>query len=255
MCIADDEDRFYRFQVRTLPEGERCQGMRAVCRIALLDLIKHFLIKLTMDKTMSAQDFLPVRRTLTAIAKAAQDCRGCSLYKNATQTVFGEGSAKASMMLVGEVPGDQEDRQGKPFVGPAGRLIDEALIETGIDRKMIYMTNAVKHFKFVYKGNRRMHQKPLSCEIIACQPWLVAEIESIRPKVIVCLGATAAQSLLGKQFRLTKEFGNFHQTDLASWTIATYHPAAILRAPDEESRHAMHEQLLDDLRLALEKCV
>lgn len=203
---------------------------------------------------MSAIDFLPARRTLTSLAKASHDCKGCSLYQHATQTVFGEGSVKASMVLVGEVPGDQEDRQGRPFVGPAGRLIDDALIKTDIDRKTVYLTNAVKHFKFIYKGNRRFHQKPSSGEIIACQPWLLAEIEAIRPVVIVCLGATAAQSLLGKQFRLTKELGRFHKTDLAPWTIATYHPAAILRAPDDESRQAMNKQLLHTLRLALEKC-
>jgi uracil-DNA glycosylase len=202
---------------------------------------------------MSASDFLPSRKTLSALAKAAQDCRGCPLYANATQAVFGEGPAGASLILVGEVPGDQEDRQGKPFVGPAGRLIDEALEQAGIDRQAAYVTNAVKHFKYVVRGKRRLHQKPTSREISACRPWLIAEIEAIHPKVIVCLGATAAQSLLGKQFRLTQELGKFQTTEWAPWTTATYHPAAILRAPEEESRHTMREQLFHTLRLAAKK--
>lgn len=202
---------------------------------------------------MSASDFLPSRRSLRALAKAARECKGCSLYAEATQTVFGEGAAGAGLVLIGETPGDQEDLQGRPFVGPAGRLIDEALQQAGLDRKKVYITNAVKHFKYIMRGKRRLHKKPSSREISACQPWLVAEIEAIRPKVIVCLGATAAQSLLGRQFRLTQELGKFHSTEWAPWTIATYHPAAILRAPDKESRHSMREQLFHTLRMAAEK--
>lgn len=204
-------------------------------------------------ETMSASDFLPSRRSLPALAKAARNCKGCALYAASTQTVFGEGAARASLILVGEIPGDQEDRQGRPFVGPAGRLIDEALEQAGLDRKKAYVTNAVKHFKYIVRGKRRLHQKPTSREISACRPWLVAELQAIRPKVIVCLGATAAQSLLGKQFRLTKELGKFHSTEWTPWTLATYHPAAILRAPDDESRRTMREQLFHTLRLAAEK--
>ncbi len=202
---------------------------------------------------MSASDFLPPRRTLGALAKAAQGCRGCPLYAGATQTVFGEGTAGASIVLVGEIPGDQEDVQGRPFVGPAGRLIDEVLVEAGIDRKDTYVTNAVKHFKYVMRGKRRLHQKPTSREISACQPWLIAELRAIRPAVIVCLGATAAQVLLGRQFRLTRELGKVYSTEWAPWTMATYHPAAVPRAPDEGSRQAMREQLLETLRMAAER--
>jgi DNA polymerase len=204
-------------------------------------------------KSRNASDFLPERRSLPALAKAARACRGCALYAGATQTVFGEGSAAASIVLIGETPGDQEDRQGRPFVGPAGRLMDEALEQAGIDRNQVYVTNAVKHFKYILRGKRRLHQKPTVIEISACRPWLVAELESVRPKVIVCLGATAAQALLGKQFRLTKEFGNFHVTEWAPYTIATYHPAAVLRAPDEQARHAMHEELFHTLQLSAKK--
>ncbi|MHB0960025.1 MAG: UdgX family uracil-DNA binding protein [Pirellulaceae bacterium] len=202
---------------------------------------------------MSAKDFLPPRRTLPALAKAARDCRGCDLYVGATQTVFGEGTAGASLVLVGEIPGDQEDRQGRPFVGPAGRLIDEILRQAEIERKKVYVTNAVKHFKFVMRGKRRLHKKPTMREMSACQPWLLAELLAIQPKVIVCLGATAAQVLLGKQFRLTKELGKVHVTEWAPCTIATYHPAAVLRARDDASRHAMREQLFHTLRLAAKK--
>lgn len=199
---------------------------------------------------MTARDFLPPRRTLPALAKAAQTCQGCGLYAQATQTVFGEGDAHAALVLVGEVPGDQEDRQGRPFVGPAGRLIDELLKEAGLDRREVYLTNAVKHFKFVVQGKRRFHQKPTSREIAACQPWLTAELEAIRPKGIVCLGATAAQSLLGKEFRLTHQFGQFQTSPWAPWILATYHPAAVLRAPDEAARQSMRDELLRALQLA-----
>ena len=182
------------------------------------------------------------RRTVRALAKAAAKCRGCDLYAAATQTVFGEGPADAPLVLIGEIPGDQEDRRGKPFVGPAGRLLDEALQQAGLDRRQVYLTNAVKHFKYILRGKRRLHQKPTVIEISACRPWLVAEFEAVRPKVVVCLALTAAQALLGKSFRLTKELGNFHASQWLPRTIATYHPAAVLRA-DEQSRHAMRGEL------------
>lgn len=202
---------------------------------------------------MSATDFFPTRKTLPALHKAASQCEGCPLYAHATQTVFGEGPANASVMLVGEVPGDREDREGKPFVGPAGRLMDEALEQAGIDRKTVYITNAVKHFKFVLAGKRRLHQKPTWKEMTACRPWLEAEIEVIQPKVIVCLGATAAQSLLGKDFRLTRELGKFQASDWAPWILATYHPAAVLRAPDEKARMQLREELFSALRMISDK--
>lgn len=202
---------------------------------------------------MSARDFLPPRRTLSALAQAAEGCQGCPLYAGATQTVFGEGSAQAALMLLGEIPGDQEDRQGRPFVGPAGRLIDEVLAEAGIQREAVYVTNAVKHFKYVMRGKRRLHQKPTAREITACQPWLLAEIEAIGPQGIVCLGATAAQALLGKDFRLTQQFGQFQTSPWASWILATYHPAAVLRAPTEEARHTLRGALLGALQLAAKR--
>lgn len=204
---------------------------------------------------MSAKDFLPRSRTIAGLAKAAQGCQGCPLYAAATQTVFGEGPARAALMLVGEVPGDQEDRQGRPFVGPAGRLIDEVLQHAGIDRKGVYVTNAVKHFKYAMRGKRRLHKKPSSRETTACRPWLEAEIEALQPRVIVCLGAIAAQALLGRDFRLTRELGKFHKTQGAPWTIATYHPSAVLRAPDEQSRSRLRAELFSALRRAAERLV
>lgn len=198
----------------------------------------------------SAANFLPSRKTLAALARAAHDCQGCDLYQRATQTVFGEGSAKARMILVGEQPGDQEDLQGKPFVGPAGRLLDDALIAAGIDRDDVYLTNAVKHFKWTPRGKRRLHAKPGPREIAACRPWLSAEIEVIEPEIIVCLGATAAQALLGPSFRITKERGRLLESPLARWMLATYHPSAVLRAPDEDRRHQMRDELTADLRVA-----
>ncbi|HJT36610.1 MAG TPA: UdgX family uracil-DNA binding protein [Pirellulales bacterium] len=198
----------------------------------------------------SAADFLPARKTLPALVRAAHGCQGCDLYQRATQTVFGSGSAKARMILVGEQPGDQEDLQGKPFVGPAGRLLDEALAAAGVDRDEAYLTNAVKHFKWTPRGKRRLHAKPGSRELAACRPWLSAEIEVIGPEVIVCLGATAAQSLLGPAFRITRERGKLLEGPLARWMLATYHPSAVLRAPDEQRRHEMRDELFADLRVA-----
>jgi uracil-DNA glycosylase len=197
---------------------------------------------------MSAAEFVPASRSLTTLRSAAEGCRGCGLWERATQTVFGEGGSGAEVMLVGEQPGDQEDQQGRPFVGPAGRLLDQALEEAGIDRSLAYVTNAVKHFKWEPKGKRRIHAKPTWTELVACRPWLDAEIEAVSPRVIVCLGATAAQSLLGKQFRVTRQRGEFLESDLAEYVLATIHPSAILRQRDDESRQAEYAAFVNDLR-------
>ncbi|HWB10357.1 MAG TPA: UdgX family uracil-DNA binding protein [Pirellulales bacterium] len=199
---------------------------------------------------VSAADFLPERKTLASLRQAACDCRGCELYRHATQTVFGEGSPHARLILIGEQPGDREDIEGHPFVGPAGRLLDELLVAAGIDRDQVYVTNAVKHFKWTLRGKRRLHKKPGSREIAACRPWLSSEIEVIRPQGLICLGATAAQALLGPTFRITRRRGEIMKSDQANWIMATYHPSAVLRAPDEESRRQMREELVGDLKSA-----
>jgi len=201
------------------------------------------------DPAPSARDFLPARITLPSLKTAANDCQGCPLYRQATQTVFGSGKRHARFLLVGEQPGDHEDQEGKPFVGPAGRLLREVIVEAGIDMEDVYLTNAVKHFKWEPRGKRRLHAKPNSREISACKPWLEAEIEVIQPKLIVCLGATAAQSLLGSGFRLIASRGTVQLYAEAFPTLATYHPSAILRAPDE-TRRTMRQALLDDLQQA-----
>jgi DNA polymerase len=197
---------------------------------------------------MAAASYVPERLTLPALREAAAGCRACPLWERGTQTVFGEGARRAEVMLVGEQPGDQEDRQGRPFVGPAGRLLDEALEEAGIDRSLAYVTNAVKHFKWEPKGKRRIHAKPTWTELAACRPWLEAELAVVEPTVLVLLGATAAQSLLGKQFRVTKERGRFVESDLAEHVLATIHPSAILRQRDDESRHAEYAAFVADLK-------
>ena len=196
---------------------------------------------------MSAADFLPERRTLPALREAAAGCKGCRLYANATQTVFGEGPGAAEVVMVGEVPGDREDLEGKPFVGPAGRLLDEALEEAGIDRRKVYVTNVVKHFKFTRRGKRRIHKKPAAEEIGACRPWLDAELEVVKPKALVCLGATAAQALLGRQFRVSRQRGVPVESDLAPLVMATVHPSSILRA-DEEDRDDALAAFVGDLK-------
>jgi DNA polymerase len=194
--------------------------------------------------TGSAANHLPPERDLPHLRAAVQTCRGCDLYKHATQAVFGEGSESAEVVFVGEQPGDQEDLQGRPFVGPAGRLLDEAMAEAGIDRSKAYVTNAVKHFKFQQRGKRRIHQKPNWSEVSACRPWLETELEAIRPRVLVLLGATAAQSLLGRDFRVSRMRGKLVDSPLAELVTATVHPSSILRA---ENRDAEYAAFVEDL--------
>src|SRR5213082_968968 len=191
----------------------------------------------------------PDSTSWSTVRKAAKDCTACHLYKKATQTVFGEGPKKAPIMLIGEQPGDYEDVAGKPFVGPAGKIMDRALEEAGIDRRAVYVTNAVKHFKWEPRGKRRIHAKPNWSELTACRPWLEAELAVVRPEVLVCLGATAAQSLLGRQFRVTKQRGEWIESDLAEHVTATIHPSAILRQRDDESRHKEMKAFVEDLKL------
>jgi uracil-DNA glycosylase family protein len=198
---------------------------------------------------MGAAPYIPPRPTLQSLREAVQACRGCGLWEHATQGVLGEGSPDAELALVGEQPGDQEDKQGKPFVGPAGRILDQALEEAGIDRSRAYVTNAVKHFKWKARGKRRIHQKPTWSELVACRPWLEAELDLVKPRVLVCLGATAAQSLLGKQFRVTRERGIPLESDLAEHVVATIHPSAVLRAQDDDAREAELAGLVRDLRV------
>jgi len=198
--------------------------------------------------TETAAPLVPDRPTLPRLREAAAGCQACPLWQTGTQTVFGEGAAAAQLMLVGEQPGDQEDKAGAPFVGPAGRLLDDALVDAGIDRRLAYVTNVVKHFKWTARGKRRIHQKPTWGEIAACRPWLEAELAVVQPRVLVCLGATAAQALLGRDFRVTQRRGELVETPLAPYATATVHPSSILRAPDDESRRAELEAFVDDLR-------
>jgi uracil-DNA glycosylase len=196
----------------------------------------------------TAAPFVPDRPTLSKLRAAAAGCTACHLYKLGTQTVFGEGSADADVVFVGEQPGDQEDLAGRPFVGPAGRVLDEGLAAAGIDRSQVYVTNAVKHFKWEPRGKRRIHQKPNWAEMTACRPWLEAELEVVQPDVLVCLGATAAQSLLGRQFRVTKMRGVPVESELAPNVVATVHPSSVLRAPDDAARQEAMRDFIRDLK-------
>jgi uracil-DNA glycosylase family protein len=198
----------------------------------------------------SALDFFPGKINLQSLEQAAETCKGCDLYKMATQTVFGEGPKDAEVMMIGEVPGDEEDQTGHPFVGPAGRLLNKALEEAGIDRSKVYTTNVVKHFKWKQSGKRRLHEKPKASEIAACRPWLDAEIEVIRPRILILLGATAAQALLGRDFRVTKMHGQWIPSELAEKVLATVHPSSILRAPDPEMRQKQYLEFVADLLVA-----
>jgi DNA polymerase len=202
--------------------------------------------------TGSAADFLPGERTLPALREAAARCRGCHLWQRGTQTVFGAGPRKARVMLVGEQPGNDEDVAGAPFVGPAGRVLDRALEAVGVDRRDVYVTNVVKHFKWEAKGKRRIHTKPSQLEITACLPWLEAELDLVKPAALVCLGATAAQALLGPTFRVTRQRGEWVRARWAPRVMATIHPSAILRAPDDEARRAEMERFVADLALLRE---
>ena len=200
----------------------------------------------------SAAAFLPDRLSLSRLREAGRGCTACPLHLTGTQTVFGEGPARARLVLVGEQPGDREDLEGRPFVGPAGHLLDEALEEAGIDRASAYLTNVVKHFKWQARGKRRIHQKPNAAEIAACRPWLDAELTVVQPEALVCLGAVAAQALLGRQFRVTRDRGQLLESALAPVTLATVHPSSILRAPDEEARRRERALFVEDLRIAAE---
>jgi uracil-DNA glycosylase family protein len=197
----------------------------------------------------TAAPLVPERPSLRKLREAASGCQACPLWKDATQTVFGEGPAKAAVVLVGEQPGDREDRDGRPFVGPAGRVLDDALAEAGIDRKQVYVTNAVKHFKWTPRGKRRIHQKPNAEEIAACRPWLDAELAVVKPDVLVALGATAAQALLGRGFRVTRDRGVPVDSDLAPNVLATVHPSSILRARDEAERREAYDAFVADLEV------
>lgn len=199
--------------------------------------------------TGSAADFLPDERTLPALQEAAARCRGCHLWQRGTQTVFGAGPRDARVMLVGEQPGNDEDMAGAPFVGPAGRVLDRALEAVGLDRRDVYVTNVVKHFKWEAKGKRRIHTKPSRLEVTACLPWLEAELDVVKPAALVCLGATAAQALLGPTFRVSRQRGEWVRARWAPRVMATIHPSAILRAPDDEARRAEMERFVADLAL------
>jgi uracil-DNA glycosylase family protein len=203
---------------------------------------------MAVKRNSGASGFVPAGAGLAELRDAAQRCTGCDLYRNATQAVMGEGPARARVVMVGEQPGDREDRTGQPFVGPAGGLLNRALEDAGIARTDVYVTNAVKHFKFEERGKRRIHKKPSDTEIAACRPWLDAELALIRPEIVVCLGATAARAVIGKQHRLLEERGRFFEHPMAKLVTATVHPSAILRAPDAERRHAGYQAFVADLK-------
>ncbi len=200
----------------------------------------------------TAAELVPSPPTLPALRDAAAGCRACPLWKTGTQTVFGEGSEGARLLLVGEQPGDKEDLEGRPFVGPAGRLLDKALEEAGIDRSLVYVTNVVKHFKWEARGKRRIHKRPNAEEVAACRPWLEAEIETVKPEMVVLLGATAAQALLGSSFRVSRQRGEFVESLLGPVLTATVHPSSILRAPDEDARQAEYDAFVQDLKRVAE---
>jgi uracil-DNA glycosylase family protein len=196
----------------------------------------------------TAAPLVPSRPTLPSLRQAALGCQACDLWKRGTQTVFGEGARRATAMFIGEQPGNEEDLAGRPFIGPAGRLLDRALEQAGIERSQTYVTNVVKHFKWEPRGKRRIHAKPDSLEIMACRPWLEAELVVVKPRIVVCLGATAAQWMMGKKFKVTQERGRIFSSPLAPRVTATVHPSSILRAPDDETRHLEMQRFVDDLK-------
>ena len=197
---------------------------------------------------MTAADYIPPRPTIKKMQIASAECKGCDLWKIGTQTVFGEGKQSSTVMFVGEQPGDKEDLSGRPFVGPAGGLLDKALEEAGIDRSKVYVTNVVKHFKWEPRGKRRIHKKPNSAEINACMPWLQSEIRVVKPRAIICLGSTAAQAVIGPKFRVSVQRGQFVKSPLAEFVTATVHPSSILRAPTDEARRMETHRFIDDLK-------
>ena len=234
----------------TLPEAQLIDDLLRTAK----PRVEEFMPKTTKLSVLSAAEFVPASLELAALRNAADTCKGCDLYCNATQVVFGQGPSTAGVMFVGEQPGDQEDLAGKPFIGPAGKVLDRGLTDADIDRGEVYVTNAVKHFKFEQRGKRRIHSKPNAREMAACRPWLEAEIASVRPKLIVCLGATAAQSLMGPQFRISKDRGKlFADTGWAPAVIATNHPSAILRMPDEQAKEEAYQHFVSDLKLVREQ--
>lgn len=201
-----------------------------------------------MRELQTAAPLVPSRPTIKKLQAAAADCQACDLWKTGTQTVFGEGKQSSTVMFIGEQPGNQEDLQGRPFVGPAGNLFDKALEEAGIDRTKVYVTNVVKHFKWEPRGKRRIHKKPNAAEITACRPWLQAEIAVVKPRAIICLGSTAAQAVIGPKFRVSTQRATFVKSDLAPFVTATVHPSSILRAPSDKQRHAEMKRFTDDLK-------
>ena len=237
---------------RNLPEAALIPELLERAPKRVEEMIKKSGTKVTAsEEEESPPAVIPQTTSVRILEKAAQACTACHLYKRATQTVFGEGSKEAKLMFLGEQPGDQEDLAGKPFVGPAGKLLDRALAEAGIDRDDVYVTNTVKHFKWEPRGKRRIHQKPNSREIAACRPWMEAELRLVKPKLLVCLGSTAAQAIFGSAFRVTRERGKVLESELAPRVLATVHPSSLLRQPDEESRAREYGLFVDDLRAAL----
>jgi len=210
-------------------------------------------VAIERSENTSAADFLPRNRSLDSLRQAAKSCKGCDLYLNATQTVFGDGPSHASVMLVGEQPGDSEDQKGEPFVGPAGRMLDRALEDARISRDEVYVTNAVKHFKWIWRGKRRLHQKPSVRQVVACRPWLQVEIEAVQPHILVCMGATAAQSVVGKPVAIMKERGKFIDSIFGKLTFVTIHPSAILRQRDNDEREHEYRRFASELKLIKRK--
>ncbi len=211
-------------------------------------MAKPILTSAIAESDAGAAEFLPRQLSLESLRDAAAGCKGCELWRNATQTVFGEGARDARVMMVGEQPGDVEDREGKPFVGPAGRILDEALESAGLSRASLYLTNAVKHFRFTRRGKRRLHEKPNAAQVRACRPWLQAELAVVRPRVLVLLGATAAQSVMGATFKVTQHRGKVMDSPFEVPVVATVHPSSILRAPDDEARRSAMEAFVADLQ-------
>jgi uracil-DNA glycosylase family protein len=233
-----------------LPASEGAPAGNTIVNCAEVAQLYLRCIKITMAKRSTRGSAMPIpdNPTLPALRAAAAGCKACDLWKLGTQTVFGEGSATARVMMVGEQPGDKEDLQGRPFVGPAGAVLDKALAAAGIERDDIYLTNIVKHFKWEPRGKRRLHKKPSALEISACRPWLQAEINAVKPQVLVLLGATAAQGIMGRQFRVTQHRGQWLESEISPLVMATVHPSSILRAPDNDSRHEEMRKFVADLK-------